>query len=398
MLKDHLDASGIDVVDAHTIRFHLKHPYPAFISFVPWWYVVNPKQVLAHQEGDDLGEKWLTAEEAGSGPFRVKRWDPNAVMQLEAVADYWKGWPMPADKRLAGVIYRIIREPAPRKAALQRGEVDIATELTPDDYDQMKSMKGLVVPDYPGMTTFDVKMNNQHGPTADPNFRKALAYAFDYDAMMQIHNGAAAPLTSPFPTPLTFHVDVPDRPTHDPAKAKAFLAKTKWPNGGVELEYIYVQGLEEERRVGLAMLNALQPLNIKVNLLAAPWTTMVARGAKPETTSDLSAVYVTPVSTDPDVVAMQYHPSAEGQFWGMHHFNDPTVTKLIESARIEPDEAKRRAQYAEIQRDVMADTPEIFGVMPNRRWVMHDYVKGFVYSPVRLTGEVDLYPVWIDAK
>ncbi len=46
----------------------------------------------------------------------------------------------------------------------------------------------------------------------------------------------------------------------------------------------------------------------------------------------------------------------------------------------------------------MADTPEIFGVMPNRRWAMRDYVKGFVYSPVRLTGEVDLYLLWIDAK
>ncbi len=398
MLKDHLDAAGVEVVDPHTIRFKLKHPYPAFISFVPWWYIVNPKVALAHQDGEDLGEKWLTTEEAGSGPFRVKRWDPNAVMALEAVPDYWKGWTTPEDKRLAGAIYRIIREPAPRKAALQRGEVDIVTELTPDDYDQMKSMKGMAVPDYPGMTTFDIKMNNQHGPTADPNFRKALAYAFDYAAMVQIHNGAAAPLTSPFPTPITFHADVAGRPTHDPAKAKEYLAKTQWANGGVELEYIYVQGLEEERRVGLAMLNALQPLNIKVNIVAAPWTTMVSRGAKADTTSDLCAVYVTPVSTDPDVIAMQYHPSTEGQFWGMHHYKNPEVAKLIESARVEPDEAKRRAVYGEIQQRIMADQPEIFGVMPNRRWAMRDYVKGFVYSPVRLTGEVDLYPMWIDAK
>jgi peptide/nickel transport system substrate-binding protein len=398
MLKDHLDPAGIEVVDAHAIKFKLKHPYPAFISFVPWWYIVNPKLALAHQEGADLGEKWLTTEEAGSGPFRVKRWDPNAVMQLDAVADYWKGWTTPADKRLAGVIYRIIREPAPRKAALQRGEVDIVTELTPDDYDQFKGVKGIVVPDHPGMTTFDVKMNNQHGPTADPNFRKALAYAFDYDAMVQIHNGAATLMTSPFPSALSFHVDVAGRPAHDPVKAKAYLAKTKWPSGGLELEYIYVQGLEEERRVGLAMLNALQPLNIKVNILAAPWTTLVARGTKPETTSDLAAVYVTPVSTDPDVVAMQYHPSAESQYWGMHHYKNPEVANLIETARVEPDAGKRRALYADIQQRIMADQPEIFGVMPNRRWAMRDYLKGFVYSPVRLTGEVDLYPMWIDAK
>jgi hypothetical protein len=29
---------------------------------------------------------------------------------------------------------------------------------------------------------------------------------------------------------------------------------------------------------------------------------------------------------------------------------------------------------------------------------MRDHVKGFVFSPVRLTGEVDLYPLTISAK
>ena len=65
-------------------------------------------------------------------------------MALDAVPDYWKGWPMPDADRPAGVIYRVIREPAPRKAALQRGEVDMVTEMTPDDYDQMAKLPGIV--------------------------------------------------------------------------------------------------------------------------------------------------------------------------------------------------------------------------------------------------------------
>ena len=85
--------------------------------------------------GDDYGQKFLTDGDAGSGPFRIKRWDGQAVMALDAVDDYWKGWPMQAADRPAGVIYRVIREPAPRKAALQRGEIDMVTEMTPDDYD-----------------------------------------------------------------------------------------------------------------------------------------------------------------------------------------------------------------------------------------------------------------------
>jgi peptide/nickel transport system substrate-binding protein len=37
-------------------------------------------------------------------------------------------------------------------------------------------------------------------------------------------------------------------------------------------------------------------------------------------------------------------------------------------------------------------------MLANRRWGMRDHVKGFVFSPVRLTGEVDLYPLAIVAK
>ena len=44
-----------------------------------------------------------------------------------------------------------------------------------------------------------------------------------------------------------------------------------------------------------------------------------------------------------------------------------------------------------------SDQPEVFGMIPNRTWAMRDYVKGFEFSPIRFTGEVDLYPMWIQA-
>ncbi len=37
-------------------------------------------------------------------------------------------------------------------------------------------------------------------------------------------------------------------------------------------------------------------------------------------------------------------------------------------------------------------------MVQNRRWARRDVLKGFSFSPVRFTGEVDLYPLWIDAK
>jgi peptide/nickel transport system substrate-binding protein len=339
---------------------------------------------------DDYGQKFLTDGDAGSGPFKIKRWDAQAVMALDAVEDYWKGWPMGAADRPAGVIYRVIREPAPRKAALQRGEVDIVTEMTPDDYDELAKMPGITVNSNTGMTPFTIQMNTQKGPTADLNFRKALAYAFDYSALLQIENNAAKLMDSPFPNAMAGHIAVPGIPRRDLDLAKQYLAKTKTPQGGIELEYLHVAGLEVERRIGLAVLESLQPLNIKVNVVAQPWPTLVARGAKAETAADMVAVYVTPVSTDPDVAAAQYASTAEGQFWGMHHLHDAELDSLIEKARLETDQAKRMGMYADIQTRIVALQPAIFGVLEDRRWAMRTYVKGFEYCPVRLTGEADL--------
>lgn len=127
MLKDFLAPEGISVVDDYTVKFELKAPYTPFLSFLPWWYIVNPAQVKANEVDGDYGQKWLTDNEAGSGPFKLGRWEPNVLYEAEAVADYWKGWPQGDANRPAGVIYKIIREPAAQKAALQRGEADIST-------------------------------------------------------------------------------------------------------------------------------------------------------------------------------------------------------------------------------------------------------------------------------
>ena len=390
MLKAYLDPSGIVAVDPRTVRISLSQPYGAFLSFIPLWFIVNPRQVT----GEDYGQKFLVDGDAGSGPFRIKRWDGQAVMALDAVADYWRGWAMPEADRPAGVIYRVIREPAPRKAALQRGEVDMVTEMTPDDYDQLAKLPGIVVTDDVGMTPFTIQMNTRKGPTADLNFRKALAYAFDYDALIQIENGAARLLDSPFPNAMTGHVAIEGFPRRDLSRARDFLAKTQWPKGGVTLDYTYVAGLEVERRIGLALLESLQALDIKVNVVAQPWPTLTARGAKPETASDLVAVYVTPVSPDPDVLAAQYASTAAGQFWAMHQLADAKLDEMVAAARSETDQTRRLALYAGVQQRIVDLQPCIFGMLENRKWAMRDYVKGFEYCPVRLTGEADLYAVY----
>jgi len=396
MLSDFLKEDAIKVLDDYTIQFTLTQPYAPFLSFVPWWYVMNPKQVLTQEQSGDLGQKWLTDHEAGSGPFRIKRWEQGVLYEIEAVDGYWKGWP--SKDHVGGVILKIVREAAAQRAALLRGEADIVEGLSADDFDQVARMPGIVVPNHPGMTTFGIKLNTQKAPTKDPNLRKALAYAFDYEALLKIYNGNAVLQTSPFPNATRGHIGVPGFYRQDLARAKEFLAKSAYPQGGIELEYVYVQGLEEERKMGLVLIDNLARLGLRLKLVPLTWPNMVARGAKVDTSPEMMAVFTTPVSTDPDAVAYQYHKNSWGKYYGSAFYANDGVWALIERARTVARWEERAPLYAEIQKRIAADAPEIFGMLANRRWGMRDYVKGFVFSPVRFTGEVDLYPLAVAAQ
>src|SRR4030095_15195220 len=108
---------------------------------------------------------------------------------------------------------------------------------------------------------------------------EAVRFCFDYDSLLKIYNGNAVLQTSPLPQAMRGHIAVPGFPRQDLAKAKEFLAKSADASGNVELEYVYVQGLEEERKMGLVLIDNLGKLNLKVKVVPLTWPNMVARAA-----------------------------------------------------------------------------------------------------------------------
>jgi len=394
MLLDVLDPSGIKVVDDYTIQFTLNKPYAPFESVLPWWYIMNPKEVMAHEKDGDMGQEWMKDADAGSGPFKKKRWEHGVLYELEAVPDYWRGWENP--KHIDGYIFKLIREASSQRIAIQKGECDIVEGISPEDFDLVAKMPGIYVSNDPGLTTFGVKMNNQKGYTKDINIRKAICYAFDYDSLIEIYNGNAILEDSPLPVGLKGYVSLKDKAyRQDLKKAKEYMAKAGHPDGGFELEYVYVQGLEEERKIGLVLIDNLGKLGIKVKMVPLTWPNMVARGSKVDTSPDMIAIFATPVFNDPDVVAYQYHKNSWGKYYGTDYYNNAEVWDLIDEARVIADFNERMKYYVKIQNMIMDDAPEIFGMQYNRRWAFRDYVKGFVFCPMRFTGEIDMYPIYI---
>ena len=396
LYMDVVDRNSLKAVDDYTFQVSLRKLYAPFIATVPWLYVVNRKQVAANVKDNDYGQKWLMENEAGSGPFKIRRWEQGNLYELEALDDYWKGWKSP--KHIGGYIFKLIQETASQRIALLKGEADLVEGLSSDDYDNIEKTPGIKIEEHPGVTNFAIKFNNQKGLTVNKDIRKAISYAMDYDAFIKIYNGHAVLMEGAIPK--AFKGYAPNLPVYrqDMAKAKEHLAKAGYPNGGFALEYVYVAGLEEERLIGLILLDQLKKLNVTVNVVALPWPQMVARGSKIETTPEMMAVFVTPQFFDPDaILTLQFHSGSWGRgYYSVAWYKNPTADSLIDEARSIMDWSRREKLYHDVQRLIVEDAPELWGMLFNRRWAMRSPVKGFVFSPVHYTGEVDMYQLTIE--
>src|SRR5215211_4299954 len=89
--------------------------------------VVDKKLAMQNEKDGDFGYNWIKTHYAGSGPFSVREWKPNEVVVLERNDNFEKKAP------LARVIYRQLKETATQRLLLEKGDIDTARNLGPEE-------------------------------------------------------------------------------------------------------------------------------------------------------------------------------------------------------------------------------------------------------------------------
>lgn len=389
MISDFLSEEGIEVVDAQTIKFTLSSPFAAFLQVLPWMFVVNPTIAEANK-GEDDGQTWFTTNVAGSGAFELTRYEAGTLYGFSRFASYWNK----DGGNVQNVVWRIVRETATQRLLLERGEVHFVLDLTTDDLMQVRGKPGVVEVEAVGLQPFYLRMNTKHGPLADVNVRKAVSYAFNYQAMLDVM-GNADLMVGPLPTGVFGHNPDLEIYRTDPEKAKAELAKSdEFAAGGFTLTFTHVSGYDHQRRLGLVMLDALAPLNINVEIKSLVWPDLVAAAQAPETQGDFMAVYESANYADPDNFAFAGFHSSRNGTWSNPVYSNPKVDELIMAGRSETDLEKRKAIYFELQQIVVEDASDVFGVLERRPLAHRDNVKGYTFTPIG-TNAPEFFPLSI---
>jgi peptide/nickel transport system substrate-binding protein len=187
---------------------------------------VLDSRLVQQNAGEDLGNTWLNRNSAGSGPYRIARYQPNESYTLERNDAWWRG-----RATLQRVIVRHVPEAATQRLLLERGDVDIARNLTPTDIAALRGRPNIGIAEWPRAIIQYFSANMGDPILSNPRVIEALKWLVDYDGIANnLLTGQVFPHQTFIPRAILGELD--SRPyRYDPERARRLLAEAGHPNG-----------------------------------------------------------------------------------------------------------------------------------------------------------------------
>ena len=349
-------AARIKATDDHTLVIQVAEALaPTFLFYclsANVGSVIEKKVALSHAEGDDLGNGWLKGASAGSNAWAVRSWKASDSVVLDAVPG--------GAARLKRMVIRHVAEPSTQLLLLQKGDADIARNLSPE---QLRAVKDK--PDYQLVSKSQGTVNyiamNQNVPElAHPDVAQAVKWAIDYDAIAKnitpdIFETHQAFLPDGFPGAIS------DNPFHkDVDKAKALMKQAKLENGfTVTLDH---QAAAPFSDVAQAVQADLGAIGIKVQLIAGEFRQVITKTrARQHQMAMLrwGSDYMDPHSNAQTfcINGDNTDKSTNRTVAWRSNWQDMDLAGRAQDAVKEVDAGKRVAEYEQLQKDFMQRAP-----------------------------------------
>lgn len=258
LLKDHVNS--VEIVDPRVIRFHLKAPWPDFMTFYGSTAtaagLIVPKDYLTK-----VGEDGFKQHPVGAGPYKFVSSKPGVEVVLEAFPHYWRHLPI-----VKTLVMRSVPEATTRALMVKTGEADIAYALDGIDAQGLQSVPGIQVVATKHASIMWIEFPDQWDPKSpwhDKRLRLAVNYALDREGINKAAClGFCPPAGVIVPRVMEFALQTKPLP-YDPEKAKKLLAEAGYPNGIDAGEFAAIPGFPTAAQ---AVANDLNAVGIRVTL------------------------------------------------------------------------------------------------------------------------------------
>jgi len=391
----------ITTPDDSTVVVKLKQRFTPFLLAMSRAYIMSAKAIHANDRGDHA-QKFFNANMIGTGPYRFVEWTRQSTVTFERNPNYWRGWP---GQHFEKIVLRHVPDPATQRLLIEKGEVDFALQITPDDAKALKGTPGVVVLTDPSTSTFDFPLKLR-GALKDGRVRQALAYSFPYDqAIKGIRGGFGVRVYGPFPRGIAGYTEEGlIKYDFDLAKAKALLEEAGFrvgPSGlrekdgkPLRLEAWVIAALPFEKEAALLWQSALKQIGVDLKVVEqSAIASYVTATYNYDAPADAYGWILSMFIPDPHDIARQYHTRSwkglNTSFWG-----DEKSDNLIDRASQLPAGAARTKLYEQLQRLINKEVPHIWLWQEQKIVVFRKNIKGFVYNPVDYIREFRYYDMY----
>jgi peptide/nickel transport system substrate-binding protein len=376
----------VEVVDPKTVRVVLTEPNAAFLATLTAgvFSIVEAKVVRTAGGVEtpgadklDKAEQIFFKQSVGTAPYRLVSYVRESQIVMERNDRYYG--PAPFFKT---VIVKHVKEPATQSFMVQRGDADIALDMSINQVNAIRGKPGLQFYKDPSAWTTYLGMKTTIKPWTDPRVREAAKYAIDYDGLINgVLHGTARQLGSiMMPGLLGFPESLNQQLLYkqDLNKARALLKEAGV--GTVHVDFVWGLGFAygsatadqiaqkiraDLQRVGLI----LDPKPVQSGILLT-----TARTGKPPTI--LNTWY--PDYFDPD----NFTYFASGFVARRFNWEDAVGKKDAAQAAATGDVAMRARLYEDYNKRIAApSSPYIFLVQPYAVVPARDNLTGYHFHP-----------------
>jgi peptide/nickel transport system substrate-binding protein len=351
----------IETPDPSTVVITTKKPdplLPARLAFYGGQIV--PKKYL-----ESVGNDTFNAKPVGSGPVKFGSWVKDDRAVLEANPDYWGG-KIDVDRW----IMRPIPETAPRIAALLKGEVDVITQLPPDQGERVAGNASTRVAGslYAGL--YVLAVNSKRPPLDNPLVKQALSLAIDRQAIVkELWRGRGIVPSGPVAKGDNhFDASLPAL-AYNPAEAKERLKKAGYKNEEVYIETT-VAYVAQDKAMSEAIAAMWKDVGVNVKVEVIEYS---VRAQKNREKSFKGVFWSDPTSTLGDPDGMMWRllgPGGPQDYWREAKFDE-----LGNAARFSVDEKFRAQAYKEMTKIFLENFPWLPVIQPYEDYGLQKYVE-----------------------
>jgi oligopeptide transport system substrate-binding protein len=262
------DQVGVKALDDHTLQIELVGPTPYFLSLLQHyaWFPVNPKTILKFGTISDRDTKWTLPENyVGNGPFKLKSWRHNDVIEMVRNPFYWDA----VTVKLNGINFYLIENRNTEDRAFQA--------LQPNKvlYYRLKRPEYLRID--PWKAIYFYRLNIEHKPLDKPKVRLALNLAIDREAIVKnITRQDEQPATGFTPSGMGDYHAL-KVVTYNPNKARQLLAEAGYPGGKGFPKFNILINLSEAHRTIAEAIQQMwkEELHINVGIENQEWKVLL---------------------------------------------------------------------------------------------------------------------------